>query len=76
MSEKQYILFKKYRREWLHQVTGFSLGYLSRLATGKAPLSRSFIERVCFMLKKSEPELFLPNATEVHSTPNQPHQQQ
>jgi len=63
-------LFVKYRREWLHEVTGFSLNYLCRIATGRAPLTRSFIERVCFALKKPESELFLPDTAEAHSSPS------
>ena len=68
----QHPLFIKYTRDWLHEVTGFSKGYLCRVATGKVSLSRSFIERVCFTLKLPEAELFLPDATEAHSTPSQP----
>ena len=55
----QHPIFIKYRRDYLHQVTGFSKGYLCRVATGKAPLSRSFVERVCFKLGESEENLFL-----------------
>ncbi len=55
-------LFIKYKRNWLHEVTGYSFGYLSRVATGKIPLSRSFIARVCFKLGQPESELFLPDA--------------
>jgi len=65
----QHPLFIKYTREWLYQRTGFSKGYLSRVATGKVPLSRSFIERVCFKLREPESELFLPDHREAHSTP-------
>jgi len=65
----QHPLFIKYTRDWLHEVTGFSKGYLCRVATGKIPLSRSFIERVCFKLGEAEAHLFLPDAAEAHSTP-------
>lgn len=58
----QHPLFIKYTRDWLHQITGFSKGYLSRVATGNIPLSRSFIERVCFKLEQPEEELFLADA--------------
>lgn len=61
----QHPLFERYKRDWLHQVTGFSKPYLCRLARGKAPLTRSFIERVCFALNRPEEELFLMDA--VHS---------
>jgi len=60
---EQHPLFIKYRRDWLHRVTGYSKGYLSRVATGKIHLSRSFIERVCFSLNQNEEELFLPDRT-------------
>lgn len=62
---EQHPVFIKYTRDWLHQVTGFSKGYLSRVATSKCPLSRSFIERVCFKLNEPEEELFLPDAVEA-----------
>ena len=54
----QHPIFIRYTRAWLHRVTGFSRGYLCRLATGKSPLSRSFIERVCFRINQPEEELF------------------
>ena len=54
-------LFTKYTRDWLHEVTGFSKGYLCRVATGKVPLSRSFIDRVCWKLQLPEAELFSPD---------------
>lgn len=55
----QHPLFIKYRRDWLHEATGYSKGYLCRVAKGNVPLSRSFIERVCFKLERPEEELFL-----------------
>jgi len=55
----QHPLFIKYIRAWLHEVTGYSKGYLCRVATGKIPLSQSFIERVCFSLNQPGEELFL-----------------
>ncbi len=61
---EQHPLFIKYTRDWLYRVTGFSKGYLSRVATGKLPLTRSFVERVCFTLNQPESELFLPDAVE------------
>lgn len=60
----QHPIFLKYTRDWLSEVTGFSKGYLSRLATGRVPLSRSFIERISYKLGKPESELFLPEAVE------------
>ncbi len=67
----QHPLFIKYTRDWLHQRTGFSKGYLSRVATGKVPLSRSFIERVCFKLREPEVELFLLDPDEAHPASGQ-----
>jgi len=61
-------LFVKYKRDWLHEVTGFSKNYLCRIATGRAPLTRSFIERVCFSLHQPESELFVSDAAEAHSS--------
>ncbi len=58
---RQHPLFTTYKRDWLHEVTGYSKGYLCRVATGKIPLSRSFIERICFKLGRPEEELFLPD---------------
>jgi len=57
--ERQHPVFIIYQRDWLAEVTGFSKGYLCRVATGRYPLSRSFVERVCFKLGKLEAELFL-----------------
>jgi len=56
--KNQHPLFIKYTRQWLHQVSGYSKGFLSRVATGKMPLTRSFIERVCYKLGLPEEELF------------------
>ncbi|KKM21884.1 hypothetical protein LCGC14_1630950 [marine sediment metagenome] len=61
----QHPLFTIYKRRYLSKVTGYSVGYLCRIATGGQPLSRSFIERVCFTLKQPEEDLFLPNAAET-----------
>ena len=57
-STPQHPIFIKYARDWISEATGFSKGYLSRVATGKVRLSRSFIERVCFKLGEPESELF------------------
>jgi len=67
-------LFIKFTRSYLNQKTGFSKGYLSRVATGRLPLSRSFIERVCFKLGESEESLFLPGSVDEQSltTANRP----
>lgn len=46
----------------MSEVTGFSLGYLSRMNTGSKRLSRSFIDRCCFALNEPENKLFLPEA--------------
>ena len=62
-------VFLKYSREWLHQVTGYSLGHLCRIARGRVPLTRYFIERVCLKLGKPEAELFLPDAARASPCP-------
>lgn len=67
---QQHPLFTKYTRDWLHKATGYSKGYLCRVATGRVLLSRSFIERICFKLNKPETELFLPDAAKAQSTPS------
>jgi len=72
----QHPLFIKYTRDWLHEVTGFSKGYLCRVARGNVPLSRSFIERVCFKLNEPESKLFLPDPAEGNPTPNQSRSQE
>ncbi len=69
--EQQHPLFIEYRRDWLHKVTGFSKGYLSRVATGKTPLTRSFIRQVCYKLNRPEKELFLPGGAEARLASSQ-----
>jgi len=59
--QHQHPVFFKYTRGWLSEETGYSKGYLCRVATGRYPTSRSFIERVCFKLGLPERDLFLPN---------------
>jgi len=66
--EQQHPLFIKYKRDWLNKVTGYSKGYLSRVATGRIALSRPFIERVCFKLNRPESELFLPDTARSDSS--------
>ena len=63
--EQQHPLFIKYTRDWLHRVTGYTKGYLCRLATGKVPLSRSFINACCFKLGEPEEALFLPQVAQA-----------
>ncbi len=65
---EQHPLFTIYKRDWLHRITGYSKGYLSRVATGKTPLSRSFIERVCFKLERRGDELFIPHEQELYDS--------
>ena len=57
-SWDQQPLFRKYTREYLSEVTGYALEYLSRIATGKVPLGRVFIDRCCYTLKEPEEKLF------------------
>ena len=64
---QQHPVFLKYTREWLSKATGFSKGYLCRVATGHVTLSRSFRERVCFKLDLPEEELFLPSSDDDQS---------
>jgi len=59
--EQQHPVFNIYTRDWLHEVTGYSKGYISRVATGKTRLSRAFIARACFSLQQPKSALFLPN---------------
>jgi len=63
----QHPIFIKYTRAWLSEVTGYSKGYLCRVATGKISLSQSFIERVCFSLNQPKEELFLPDQAQEES---------
>ncbi len=58
----QHAVFIKCKRDWLHQVTGYSLGYLCRVATGKVPLNSYFVERVAFATLQHPLELFAPEA--------------
>ena len=70
---EQHPVFKKYTREWLNELTGYSKIYLSRVASGRVPLSRSFVERLSFTLNEPAEELFLPGAIEASSAPGQAH---
>jgi len=51
-------IFMKYSRGWLSQITGYSKGYLCRVATGHIHPSKSFIERCCYNLRATKEELF------------------
>ncbi len=57
--EHQHPLFIKYKRDWLHEVTGYSKGYLSRVAKGRVPLTAAFVDRVSFKLGAPTDELFI-----------------
>lgn len=59
VQQQQHPLFEIYTREWLNKVTGYSKVYLSRVSTGQVPITRSFIDRVCYALKRPPEELFL-----------------
>lgn len=52
-------IFVKYKRSWLQRVTGFSQSHLSRVATGKAPLTGRLIRRACRKLGEPVGALFL-----------------
>jgi hypothetical protein len=56
---EQHPVFRKYTREWLHEITGYSKIYLSRVASGRVPLSQVFVERVSFKLNEPAEKLFL-----------------
>lgn len=62
-------IFQKFTRVWLSEATGYSKGYLCRVATGKIALTRSFIERVCFALREPADSLFLLDAAEEDQKP-------
>jgi len=68
-------LFKIYTRSYLSEVTGFSKGHLSRVNTGKQRLSRTFIDRCCYKLRRPEEELFLPEAVAAAAS-SQVHEKQ
>lgn len=57
----QHPVFRKYKSEWLHEVTGYSKIYLLRVASGNVPLCRTFIERMSFKIGEPAEELFLPS---------------
>ena len=56
---EQHPVFKKYTREWLNELTGYSKIYLSRVASGRVPLSRSFVDRLVLNLGEPAEKLFL-----------------
>lgn len=58
----QHPLFEIYTRSHLNKATGYSKVYLCRVASGKVPLTRAFIDRVCFKLKEPAEKLFLLDA--------------
>jgi hypothetical protein len=70
---QQHTVFRKYTRDWLHELTGYSKIYLSRVASGNVPLSRSFIDRVSFKLNEPAEKLFLLDAASVPSSSSQNH---
>ena len=67
---EQHPVFKKYTRDWLHESTGYSKIYLSRVASGRVPLSSSFVDRVSFKLKEPAEKLFLLDAAGLTSGDN------
>lgn len=58
MGEMQYLIFLKYTREYLSQVTGYSKGTLSRIASGSREPSEIFIGVCCHTLKEPQEDLF------------------
>ena len=65
---QQHTVFRKYTRDWLHELTGYSKIYLSRVASGRVPLSSSFVDRVSFKLNEPAEKLFLLDAASVPSS--------
>lgn len=63
---RQHPIFAKYTRQWLHEVTGYAKGYLCRMAIGRSPLTRAFIERVSLKLNQPEEELFNQMSSPCH----------
>jgi len=59
-SWDQQPIFRKYRREYLAEVTGYSLEYLCRVARGANPLGQTFMDRCCHKLKEPQRKLFDP----------------
>lgn len=59
MKKEQHPVFRKYTREYLSQQTGYSRCYLSKVSTGKMPLTRTFIQMVSYRLGEPEDQLFL-----------------
>jgi len=70
---QQHLVFRKYTRDWLHELTGYSKIYLSRVASGNVPLSRSFVDRVSFKLNEPAEKLFLRDAAGLTSGGNPNH---
>lgn len=70
---QQHPVFRKYKSEWLHEVTGYSKIYLLRVASGNVPLSRSFIERLSFKLNEPAEKLFLLAAAGIPSSGDPKH---
>ncbi len=70
---QQHPVFKKYTREWLSQHTGYTRGYLSKVSTGKMPLTRTFMQMVSFKLKEPAEDLFLLDAAGLTSGGNPNH---
>lgn len=70
---QQHLVFRKYTRDWLHELTGYSKIYLSRVASGRVPLSNSFVDRVSFKLNEPAEKLFLLDAAGLTSGGNPNH---
>jgi hypothetical protein len=66
----QHPIFKKYTRDWLHDQTGYSKIYLSRVASGRVPLSKPFVDRMAYKLQEPAEALFVLNAVVDSSAQN------
>lgn len=62
-------IFFKYTRAWLSEVTRYSKGYLCRVATGKIPVSQSFMKRAALALGETPEALFLLEDAEESQQP-------
>ena len=62
-------IFFKYTRPWLHAATGYSKGYLCRVATGKIPVGRLFMAKAAIALGEPEAALFLLKGAEGGKQP-------
>lgn len=72
-EQRQFLIFIKYTREYLTQVTGYSRGHLSKIASGSRPPSEPFVSLCAQKLGEPAEELFklieLPEVSRVPAPP-------